>query len=259
MGYAIAQDRLFQIEAFRRATTGTLAEIIGRSALEDDIVARRDYYTRGRARGDDREPAGRPAIALAGVRGRRERLDRRGELGSRARCRPSSSALGAAPEPLQVHEMAAIGIFLARTTPSDDGEELANLEGFQAVGAKTFNRVFPLRTPGQFGTVPRRHGLFPSRPGTTRKSERRAFKRSSAYAKRPAAARGGGLRVGLAGARPVLPLPRRVEDVGDAQARPRLAPDRAAARLRDARAPRRDRAPLPHASTCAARPRPARR
>src|SRR5215211_6875325 len=46
MGYAIAQDRLFQIEAFRRATTGTLAEILGKSALEDDIIARRDFYTR---------------------------------------------------------------------------------------------------------------------------------------------------------------------------------------------------------------------
>ena len=56
------------------------------------------------------------------------------------------AALGTMPEHLQVHEMAAIGIYLARTTPSDDGEELANLEGFQAVGRKTFNRVFPLRT-----------------------------------------------------------------------------------------------------------------
>src|SRR5688572_28886353 len=45
-GYAIAQDRLFQIEAFRRATTGTLAEILGKTALEDDIVARRDFYTK---------------------------------------------------------------------------------------------------------------------------------------------------------------------------------------------------------------------
>ena len=52
--------------------------------------------------------------------------------------------------------MAAIGIYLARTTPSDDGEELANLEGFQAVGPKVFNRVFPLRTPGQWGTCRRR-------------------------------------------------------------------------------------------------------
>ena len=41
----MAQDRLFQLEAFRRATSGRLAEMLGSDSLEDDIVARRDYYT----------------------------------------------------------------------------------------------------------------------------------------------------------------------------------------------------------------------
>jgi penicillin amidase len=44
-GYAVAQDRLFQLELFRRATTGRLAEILGESFLDDDLIARRDYYT----------------------------------------------------------------------------------------------------------------------------------------------------------------------------------------------------------------------
>ena len=183
MGYAIAQDRLFQIEAFRRATTGTLSEILGKAALEDDIVARRDFYTQA-----EREEM---VNSLPGdLRTRWQKyadgvnawID---EVNSDPSKMPAEFvALGASPEPLQVHEMAAIGIYLARTTPSDDGEELANLEGFQAVGPKVFNRVFPLRTPGQWGTVPRSDGLFPSRPGMTRKNERRAFKRSSRYAKR---------------------------------------------------------------------------
>jgi acyl-homoserine lactone acylase PvdQ len=183
MGYAIAQDRLFQIEAFRRATTGTLAEILGKAALEDDIVARRDFYTRA-----EREEM---VASLPGDLQSRWQEYADGvnawidEVNSDPSKMPAEfAALGAAPEPLQVHEMAAIGIYLARTTPSDDGEELANLEAFQAVGPKAFDRVYPLRTPGQFGTVPRNHGLFPSRPGMTRKQERRAFKRSSAYARR---------------------------------------------------------------------------
>src|SRR3954464_5572880 len=46
-GYAIAQDRLFQLELFRRATKGRLAEVLGKDYLDDDIVARRDYYTSG--------------------------------------------------------------------------------------------------------------------------------------------------------------------------------------------------------------------
>jgi penicillin amidase len=182
-GYAVAQDRLFQIEAFRRATTGTLSEILGKGALEDDIVARRDYYTQAeREQMIDSLPGDLKTRWQAYADGVNAWIEK-------VQADPSKMpaefvALGAAPEPLQVHEMAAIGIYLARTTPSDDGEEIANLRGFQAVGPKVFDRVFPLRTPGQHGTVPRREGLFPSRPGRTRRDERRAFKRSSAYAKR---------------------------------------------------------------------------
>ena len=44
VGYAIAQDRLVQLELFRRATRGRLAEVLGPSRLASDIVARRDYY-----------------------------------------------------------------------------------------------------------------------------------------------------------------------------------------------------------------------
>ena len=183
MGYAIAQDRLFQIHAFRMATTGRLAEMLGRDSLEDDIVARRDYYTEAeRMEMIESLPGDLRTRWQQYADGVNAWID---EVNSDPDKMPAEfAALGASPEPLEVHEMAAIGIFLARTTPSDDGEELANLEGFQAVGPSVFNRVFPLRTPGQFGTVPRRDGLFPSRPGATRKSERRAFKRSAAYARR---------------------------------------------------------------------------
>ena len=45
VGYAVAQDRLFQLEAFRRATSGRLAEVNGAGSLRDDVIARRDYYT----------------------------------------------------------------------------------------------------------------------------------------------------------------------------------------------------------------------
>ena len=92
--------------------------------------------------------------------------------------------------------MAAIGIFLARTTPSDDGEELANLEAFQAVGAKAFNRVFPLRTPGQCGTVPRAARTVPVAPGHDAQARSGAPSSApSAYAQQPAIAeRGRGVR-----------------------------------------------------------------
>ena len=38
--------RVFEVlELFRRATSGRLAEILGDSYLDDDLIARRDYYT----------------------------------------------------------------------------------------------------------------------------------------------------------------------------------------------------------------------
>src|SRR5256714_9398857 len=44
-GYATAQDRLFQLELFRRATTGHLSEILGKSYIPMDLEVRRDFYT----------------------------------------------------------------------------------------------------------------------------------------------------------------------------------------------------------------------
>jgi acyl-homoserine lactone acylase PvdQ len=51
IGYAMAEDRLFQMEIFRRAGKGRLAELIGDapalglSAIDFDIMARRELYT----------------------------------------------------------------------------------------------------------------------------------------------------------------------------------------------------------------------
>src|SRR5436190_3786306 len=44
-GYATAEDRLFELEIFRRATTGHLAEILGKSYVPMDAQVRRDFYT----------------------------------------------------------------------------------------------------------------------------------------------------------------------------------------------------------------------
>jgi hypothetical protein len=52
-GYATAQDRLFQMELWRRAGQGTLAEILGATFLQRDIGARLLRY-----RGDMAEEYG---------------------------------------------------------------------------------------------------------------------------------------------------------------------------------------------------------
>src|SRR4029077_2309811 len=44
-GYVEAQDRLFEMEIFRRAGRGTLSAVLGASFLEMDSATRRDLYT----------------------------------------------------------------------------------------------------------------------------------------------------------------------------------------------------------------------
>src|SRR5260370_22945578 len=44
-GYAIAEDRMAQMEKYRRAARGELAELVGPSALTSDEETRREGYT----------------------------------------------------------------------------------------------------------------------------------------------------------------------------------------------------------------------
>ena len=179
-GYAVAQDRLFQIELFRRATTGRLAEILGRSFLDDDLIARRDYYT-----GDELERMFRalPPSLQARAAAYREGVNAWvRHVRSNPRDLPGEyAALATPPTELSEREQAAIGVFLARTVPSGDGQELRNLRTLRAVGTKAFKRLLPIRQRGaETYTVPPSEGRFPSQPGRTAKQERAAFRRSVA-------------------------------------------------------------------------------
>jgi penicillin amidase len=60
-GYATAQDRLFQLDHWRRKARGRLAEILGRDALESDIL----YRTLGLTQAADAEWAALPADTRA--------------------------------------------------------------------------------------------------------------------------------------------------------------------------------------------------
>ena len=181
-GYAVAQDRLFQMELFRRATTGRLAEILGEGYLDDDIIARRDYYTREeRARMLAAVPPGlreRVTPYKDGVNAwidhvRRNPEDMPGEF----------AALGVEVTDWTEDDSIAVGIFLARTVPSGSGVELQNLRTLREIGPAAFDALLPLRTPGAIPSVPPRYGRFPSNPGPLspkkrERQERAAFART---------------------------------------------------------------------------------
>ena len=192
VGYAMAQDRLVQLELFRRGTQGRLAEVLGRSQLQADIVARRDYYTLRELRRQLRAlPADLRARFDAYADGVNLWLDR---LKADPSLRPNELVLlGLEMAPWRAVDSASVGVQLARTIPSDDGHELENWKALRELGARRFNRYLPLRRGGQVATVPASEGRFPSNPGRTRKDERAGFKRSHAFLrglrapKRPAA------------------------------------------------------------------------
>lgn len=180
VGYAMGEDRLFQLELFRRATRGRLAEILGRDYVEMDIRTRRDFYTDG-------ELDGQLAKLSPELRARFDSLrDGINAYIAETRTDPSKlpgefGATGSTPADWDVRDSAAIGVFLGRTVPSDDGEELNNARALAALGPDLFSRLIPIRAKDQIATIPRSEGLFPSNPGRTKRDEAKGFRRSQRY------------------------------------------------------------------------------
>ncbi len=179
-GYAVAQDRLFQLDLFRRATSGRLAEILGESYLADDLIARRDYYTDAEI---DDMIAHIPPLLLRRAEAYRDGINAWSE---KVRSDPTKlpgefPALGATPPVWTLRDTARIGVFLARTVPASDGREIANVRALRELGAKGFDKLLPLRAPGRVPTVPKENGIFESQPGRTLAQERLAYRRSQGF------------------------------------------------------------------------------
>ncbi len=179
-GYATAEDRLAELELFRRQTNGTLAEVLGPSYLTTDIEIRRDFYTAGElTQMYSALPAAmqqRYSAYAAGIN------DYVNYVNTHPTDIPGEFvALGILPSHFSVEDLVAIGVYLARTTPNGDGAELENMQALQSSGPAKFNRILPDSIKGQVATVPRQNGLFPSDPGETVSQQRKALARSSAY------------------------------------------------------------------------------
>ena len=180
VGWATAEDRLVQLDLFRHATTGHLAEILGKSYLDADIEARRDYYTSPELTAMYHQlPASlqaRYAAYAAGINAYVAHIKLNPAL------LPGEYAvLGFTPAPFSIDDLLAIGVQLARTTPNGDGSDLTDARALDQLGATKFNKILPLRIAGQISTVPAVNGLFPSVPGRTRAQEQGALRRSARF------------------------------------------------------------------------------
>jgi penicillin amidase len=185
VGYAVAQDRLFQLELFRRATSGRLSEILGAGFLDDDLIARRDYYTDSEV---DAMLAKLPASLQVRTQSYADGIN--AWISAVQTTRPLDMpgefpALGALPiSPWSVRDSMRVGVFLARTVPSGDGAELENALALAEAGPKAFKRLLPVRTKGARLTVPRSEGRFPAQPGRSRADERKGFRKTRRFLKK---------------------------------------------------------------------------
>ena len=180
VGYAAAEDRLFELELFRRAGSGRLAEILGSTYLDDDLIARRDYYTDAEVdamvgrippRLQDRLVAYRDGINAY--------ID---YLTTHPTLVPGEFvALGVPVTDFSARDLARIGILLARTVPSGDGNELENAQALRKIGPQGFDRLAPVRTKGSIETIHRSEGFFNAQPGRSRKNERQGYRRTRRF------------------------------------------------------------------------------
>ena len=157
VGYSVAQDRLFQLELFKRATSGRLAEILGSGYLDDDLIARRDYYTDAEI---DAMIAGLPEMLRARSEAYRDGINAWIE---HVRSNPADmpgefTALAVPLTEWTLRDTARVGVFLARTVPSSDGVELENADALAHMSARDFATLHPVRTPGRRISVPKEDG-----------------------------------------------------------------------------------------------------
>jgi penicillin G amidase len=126
-GYATAQDRMTQLEFFRRAGKGRLSEIgfLGPSFLPGDIVARRDGFTETEFQQQFKKLPAKGRIALQSFSDGVNRFLT--EVAADPSLAPAEfSLLGLSPEPWSVTDSLAIAMLQIRRFGQNGGNELDN-------------------------------------------------------------------------------------------------------------------------------------
>lgn len=140
-GWLHARDRLWQMEMFRRAGKGRIAEVIGKSALATDIEIWR---------------AGVPELATRMQAVASKRLLRYVEhyvagintwLGSDPLKSPEFTIAGFEPEPWTPADVFSLSALMAYQSANNKGNELVRLTLLEKLGAEKANIFFPSEQP----------------------------------------------------------------------------------------------------------------
>lgn len=169
-GYATAQDRMAQLEFFRRAGKGRLSEIpfLGTAFLPMDVASRRDGLTDDERRSVIRRLPGRARIAIKSFADGVNRFLR--EMTADPSRRPGEFVLlSITPEPWDVTDTAAIAELQIRTFGQNGGGEIDNaallldlLDAFPRREAEgIFSDLFWLHVPSAPTTIDPAEETFP--------------------------------------------------------------------------------------------------
>jgi penicillin amidase len=186
LGYTMARDRLFQMEAFRHAGHGTLAELTGASMIPSDEQTRR--VSEGSA-----ARLAELAAAPQRIRDGADAFTAGVNQLMTENCGPSVGGQHLAYLPLTVagscpaefgllsdtpvdwsnDDTLAFGEFAGRNFGEFDAAELTNAKAYvdmvnskgQAQAEKAFNTLFPLDVPESPQIIPAADGLFPRHTG----------------------------------------------------------------------------------------------
>lgn len=144
MGYAVAQDRLWQMENSRRVALGTLAEVLGSEAAASDREVRRTGYTEADLQAQyDRLPADIQSAFEAYARGVNRWID---EAKSSAKLPAGFATHGYTPQPWRALDSVAIAVRLYQQFGRGGAGEIRTLalQGYLASQAKLKGREWDI-------------------------------------------------------------------------------------------------------------------
>ena len=152
-GFAAAEDRLFQMETFRRAALGRLSEV-NLGSVQNDQLIRTVFYTESE-RSDQflalsTEVQEMFTAYVAGLNAYLERV-----AADPVTYKPAEFfALGFDPEPWTIDHAVAVTQFFMRRFGMRGGQELDRLAELQTHGPDWFERNRPVNDPGVPTTIP---------------------------------------------------------------------------------------------------------
>ncbi|MGE5602903.1 MAG: penicillin acylase family protein [Nitrososphaerales archaeon] len=174
-GYAVAQDRGFQLDLYRRSAEGRLAEVLGPGLLKQDQLERRESYTPAEYQQmfDALPPDAQQLITAYGDGINAYML---GVAGNLSLAPAEFLLLGYMPEPWTTLDSMALIRFMVRRFGEIGGSELTNLADYLALlernggdaeaAAAMYNDLHWVNDPTSPVTVPPTPGRPQGRPAT---------------------------------------------------------------------------------------------